>query len=174
MSVHVIYESMFGNTRTVAEAVAEGLREGLRLRGEGAPVVVQEISEAPAALPADATLLVLGGPTHAFSMSRQTTRREALTQAHTNDAARATIGLREWIEGAVPASDLTVVTFDTRVKKPFVPGSAAQSAARSLVAAGFEKAERGETFWVTGTPGPLEKGETERAHAWGVQLAGRA
>ncbi|SDC07824.1 hypothetical protein GA0111570_1199 [Raineyella antarctica] len=174
MSVEVIFESMFGNTRTIAEAVAEGLREGLGSRGPEATVSLVDVSQAPADLPEDVMLLVLGGPTHAFSMSRPATREDALGQAHVHDAERASTGLREWIAQARPSADVTVITFDTRVKKAFVPGSAARSAARALAAEGFARAERGETFWVADSPGPLLDGEVERARAWGVQLAARA
>ena len=173
MSVHVIYESMFGNTRIVAEAVAAGLEDGLRARGVDVPVALIDVAHAAWDLPKDATLLVLGGPTHAFSMSRATTRQDALEQAHVHDAARAGTGMREWINRADPSSSVTVVTFDTRVKKAFVPGSAAKSAAKALADEGFDRAERGETFWVLDTPGPMLDGEVERAQAWGVELAKR-
>ncbi len=68
MSVLVVVESMWGNSRQVAEAAAEG-------PGENAPVV--SLAGAPVPLPQDVGTLVLGGPTHAFSMSRASTRREA-------------------------------------------------------------------------------------------------
>lgn len=174
MSVQVIYESMFGNTRAVAEAVAAGLAEGLRARGSDVPVTLTDVSKAPTSLPPDCTLVVLGGPTHAFSMSRPSTREDALGQAHVQDAARAATGLREWIGHASPSSSVHLVTFDTRVKKAFVPGSAAKSAAKALTEEGFAHAERGETFWVKDSPGPLLDGEVDRAWAWGVELAGRA
>ena len=116
-------------------------------------------------------LLVVGGPTHAFSMTREATRRDALSQAHVTDEARADRGIREWIAAAAPDPSVRVVTFDTRVKKAFIPGSAAKSAAKALAHHGFEQAERGETFWVEDTPGPLKPGEVERARAWGRSLA---
>lgn len=69
--------------------------------------------------------------------------------------------------------DLDIVTFDTRVKVPGLPGSAAKSAAKALAAKGFSRVERGETFWVAGSPGPLKDGELERARVWGAELAAR-
>ncbi len=171
MSVLVVYESMFGNTRAIAEAVADGLRTALTARGADLPVDVVEVTDAPASLPQDIPLLVVGGPTHAFSMSRESTREDALRQAHVADAARAATGLREWIAAAAVPDHVTVVTFDTRVKKAFVPGSAAKSAARALSGRGFPDVARGETFWVVDTPGPLVEGELERARAWGAELA---
>lgn len=166
MKALVVVESMFGNTQAVADAVAEGIR--------GAPgeVEVVDVSAAPPEVPEDVTLLVIGGPTHAFSMTRESTRRDALTQAHVADPAKAGTGIREWIARAAPDARVRVVTFDTRVKKAFIPGSAAKSAARALAHHGFEHAERGETFWVEDTPGPLKPGEVERAREWGRSLVG--
>lgn len=166
MNVLIVCESIFGNTRAAAEAVAEGLRSG------GAAVVVADVTEAPRTLPEGTDLLVLGGPTHAFSMTRESTRQDALSKAHaSNSAAKAATGIREWIAATAPDAQVRVITFDTRVKKAFIPGSAAKSAARALEERGFEHAERGETFWVQDTPGPLLEGEVDRARAWGQSLA---
>jgi flavodoxin len=56
MSSLVVYESMWGNTKTVAEAVAEGI---------GRDVAVVHVADAPVLVPSDVDLLVVGGPTHA-------------------------------------------------------------------------------------------------------------
>lgn len=164
---------MFGNTSAVATAIAEGLRQGLLDRGLDVSVELADVAQAPWDLPNDTKLLVLGGPTHAFSMSRASTREDALKQAHVHDASKAGTGMREWIERGAPSATTPVVTFDTRVKKRFVPGSAAKSAAKALAEDGYDHAERGETFWVADTPGPLLDGELDRARAWGVELASR-
>jgi len=163
VSVQIVVESMFGNSQSVAEAIAEGLRE------EGAEVRLTQVSEAAETIPDDVTLLLVGGPTHALSMTRRTTRADAIKQGAT--AGHEQTGIREWIDRASPRTDLPVLTFDTRVKVRFVPGSAARSAATHLHQ-GFRKAKRGQTFFVEGTPGPLAEGERERARAWGRELAG--
>lgn len=64
MSIAVIYESMFGNTRAIALAIAEGL-------APFGTVVAANVND-PRALEAArlADLLVLGGPTHAHGMTR--------------------------------------------------------------------------------------------------------
>jgi hypothetical protein len=163
----VVVESVFGNTRAVADSVAEGMRDA------GADVEVVDVTEAPAVLPVGVALLVVGGPTHAFSMSRPSTRADALKQAHAlQGAAKAGTGIREWIAAAEPDGRVRVVTFDTRVRKALIPGSAARSAAKALGERGFERAARGETFWVEDTPGPLRPGEVERAREWGRELVG--
>lgn len=56
MRAVVAYESIFGSTRAVAEAVGEGLRHRFL-------VLVAEVSHAPAAL-VGVDLLVAGGPAH--------------------------------------------------------------------------------------------------------------
>lgn len=166
MSVLVVVESMFGNSYTVAEAIAEGLRT------EGADVTLTKVADAPDTVDDDVTLLLVGGPTHAFSMTRKSTRADAIRQGATEGEEVA--GIREWITNAEPRKDLRVITFDTRVQVKFVPGSAAKSAASSLKHHGFKRAKRGETFFVEGTPGPLLDGERDRAEAWGRKLASKA
>src|SRR5688500_7888107 len=88
LRARVAYESMFGNTEWIARAVAEGLRL------EGFDATVVDVSEA--GHNDDQDLLVVGAPTHAFSLSRPTTRRDAVKQGAPPEAATA--GLREWIE----------------------------------------------------------------------------
>src|SRR6188472_2874693 len=87
MSALVVVESMWGNTRAVAEAVARGL---------GEEVEVVEVQDAPTPLPDNVDLLVVGGPTHAFAMSRSTTRHDAVERgARGADEAH---GIREWLD----------------------------------------------------------------------------
>lgn len=173
MTVLIVHESMFGNTREVAEAIAEGMTRQLgRTPGPGAPVAVEvrDVADAPDEIPDTVTLLLVGGPTHAFSMTRESTREDAARQG----ASGATeTGIREWIEKVAPRAGLPVITFDTRVHVRFLPGSAAKTAASALQHRGFRHAERGESFWVGGTSGPLSHDELVRARAWGGALAER-
>lgn len=163
----VVFESMFGNTRKIAEAVAEGLRTGMT-------VDVVEVRSAPALLGHEIELLVVGGPTHAFSMSRPSTRADAAKQGADGKTAEGT-GLREWVDQighgeARPA----VAAFDTKVKRPRLPGSAARAALKQLRRAGFSALAQAENFYVGGTPGPLVDGELDRARDWGVKCAAEA
>src|SRR6478735_10480513 len=112
MSVMIIHESMFGNTAAIAEAIAEGVRREAGRHAPGQSVTVVPVAEAPGQLPDDVTMLLLGGPTHAFSMSRQSTRADAARQG-ASGAPR--VGIREWIESSQVRADLPVRTFDTRV-----------------------------------------------------------
>lgn len=163
MQALVVYESMFGNTEQIARAIGAGLADTMT-------VGVLSVADAPEALPPGVDLLVIGGPTHAFSMTRQSTRDDAVRQGAT---AACDIGLREWLEGLpVRAGTATVATFDTRVGSVrHLPGSAAKSAARGARRSGFSHVQRGESFYVEGTAGPLLEGEAERAEAWGREVA---
>ena len=159
----VVYESMFGNTRTIADGVADGL-------ATGAIVEVVEVGAAPSVLTGRVDLLVLGGPTHAFGMSRPATREDATRQA-SGRVVSAGIGIREWLE-TLPRGDgsVAVTTFDTRIDHPRVPGSAARKAEKRLRHLGYPVIAKAESFYVGGTQGPLVDGEIDRARGWGSAL----
>jgi hypothetical protein len=164
MTVLVVFESMFGNTKLVADAVAEGVARHL-------PVEQVEVGVAPTVIGGGVELLVVGGPTHAFGLSRQGTRQSAAQQAQ-GGLVSAGIGLREWL-GTLHkgAAEVAVAAFDTRVSKPHLPGSAAAAADKRLRRLGFRSVARSTSFYVQGTTGPLIAGEAERARRWGEELA---
>jgi hypothetical protein len=175
MSALVVYESMWGNTRAVAEAIARGL---------GPDTEVLDVTRASGDLPTEVDLLVIGGPTHAFSMSRGTTRHDAAQRGA--PAGEESQGIREWLAGLEPprtdAADLpgrdssapqplAVATFDTRVAKVRrLPGSAAKAAAKEVRRRRLGHLVGTESFYVDDMAGPLLDGERERAEAWGEQL----
>ena len=162
MKALVVYESLWGNTEKVARSVAEGL-------AETAEVAVADVRELPA-VPPDVDLLVAGGPTHAFSMTRASTRSDARQKGATHEIGP--IGLREWLDRLPDGGPHPVVaTFDTRVDTVrHLPGSAARSAARSVRRHGY-KAAASSSFYVSDIDGPLLPGEQERAAQWGRELA---
>jgi hypothetical protein len=160
----VVYESMFGNTRSIANAVAEGLSPGIETE-------IVEVGEAPASVPQDVSLLVVGGPTHAFGLSRASTREDAAGRG--GRVLSRGKGLREWLEELDTRPGLPAATFDTRIARPRVPGSAARAAQRLLRRAGLTIAAPAESFYVVGTTGPLWEGELARARSWGEELAHR-
>ncbi|MDJ0790807.1 MAG: flavodoxin [Acidimicrobiia bacterium] len=157
----VIYESMFGNTRDIALAIAEGLASHLDVRAF-------EVGEAPHVFD-HPDVIVIGGPTHAFSMSRSSTRESAKDE--TDEPLVSPTGIREWIASADLEDRQACATFDTKVPKPKLPGSAAASAARKLKKHHCSIVARPETFWVDDMTGPLLDGECERARRWGEELA---
>jgi len=165
MKVLVVYESMWGNTEKVARAVAEGLKDG-------GPVEVRDVAqEVPTDL-AGLDLLVVGGPTHAFSMSRPSTREDAVAKGA--PPGHEGLGIREWLD-SLPEADLAVATFDTRVGKVrHLPGSAARKAAKEVRRHRVGHVLDTESFFVADLEGPLLDGELDRAVAWGGQLAGRS
>jgi predicted phosphoribosyltransferase len=164
MKALVVYESMFGNTEQIARAVAAGL-------GESFDVQLVEVSDAPGEPDPDVALIVAGGPTHAFSMSWETTRADAINRgAHEGERE---FGLREWM-AALPAGAHTakIATFDTKIESMrFAPGSAAKGAAKVARHHGYESAAKAQSFYVRDVDGPLVEGEIDRAQAWARQLA---
>jgi hypothetical protein len=167
MQALVVYESMFGNTEVIARAIAEGLSSAVHTE-------VQEVHVAPAD-PfeiEDLELLVVGGPTHAFSMTRASTREDAARQA--GAVPEPGMGLREWLTDLRPAPRrIASAAFDTKIDHPRLPGSAAAAATKRLRRMGFAIAAPAHSFYVADVKGPLVQGERERAHDWGVEM-GRA
>jgi hypothetical protein len=165
----VVHESMFGNTAAIAGAVADGLR-----RAE-MQVTESDVSEIePGWLPA-CDLIVVGAPTHAFSLSRPATRADAIRQGAPAGGPGPT-GLREWISQLpdVPRKDRQpdqsprIAVFDTRASKVRrVPASASRRAATMLRRKGYRLVGTPTGFLVEDVPGPLVAGELDRAKAWG-------
>lgn len=163
LSALVVYESMYGNTHTIAEAIAAGL-------GTATEVELLEVGEAPDQLAASVDLLVVGGPTHVFGMTRPATRIDASAKGPL--VMSPDLGVREWL-GMLPGREgqTRAATFDTRVTKGRrLPGSAARGAARLLHRRGFPLLAPPENFYVQGPLGALLDGETERARRWGEEL----
>jgi hypothetical protein len=158
----VVVESMFGNTRRVAEAIAEGLRPAVEAE-------VLDIGAAPEAIDPDVGLVVVGGPTHAFGMSRPSTRAQAVQEAGTS-AGSPDVGMREWLEHLGPlGAGVVTATFDTRMKSRWA-GSAAPSASKLLRRRGVPTLAPSHSFLVTDKGGPLAPGELDRAREWGAEL----
>lgn len=159
----VVYESMFGNTEKVAHAIGEGLAHSLE-------VEVVEVSVAPVEPGPEVTLVVAGGPTHAFGMTREETRADAIELGAAHGARE--FGLREWID-RLPTrhGGPSLATFGTRsLGRRRMPGSAARAAARAARRHGYDEAVPAESFFVADTDGPLVPGELERASDWGRDL----
>jgi hypothetical protein len=169
MRAVVVYESMYGNTHLVADAIGAGLRTAF-------DVSVVPVSGVSPAVLADADLVVVGGPTHAHGMSRAATRRAAVEAANKPVSPRKVEpdalgpGLRDWF-GSLGRYPVKAAAFDTRMHGPAaLTGRAAKAVTRLLRAHGFDVVAEPESFLVT-KQDLLEPQETTRARDWGTRLA---
>ncbi len=171
MKAVVVYESMYGNTHLVADAVATGLRTDA-----GADVVVVPVDEAHADVLAGADLVVVGGPTHAHGLSRESTRKAAIDAARkpdsdlTVDPDAEGPGLREWFD-ALERVATRAAAFDTRVKGPAaLTGRASKGIAKRLRDHDCTLIVEPESFLVTKENHLLDD-EAAHAREWGARLA---
>jgi hypothetical protein len=157
----VVYESMFGNTEQIARAIAEGMSAVM-------PTELAEVGDAPDDL-TGLDVVVVGGPTHAWSMSRESARQQA-HQHMSGPLLSDGEGVREWLD-RVAGSPAAVAVFDTKVHRPPMPGSAARATRRRARRHGWNVVGVAHTFYVKGMVGPLVGGEELRARQWGEELA---
>jgi flavodoxin len=146
MKTLVVYDSVYGNTEKIAQAIADALAGEVEVRRVG-QVSVSEL--------AAYDLLVIGSPTHG---------------ALPTEAAQAfleKIGVPA-LEGAKAA------TFDTRLTWRFLErwgGFAAPKMAETLKEKGWTIVGTPGGFFVRGLKkGPLKRGEAERAAVWAKGL----
>lgn len=151
----ILYDSYFGNTEKIAQAVAGVLAKKSEVR-----VVRADAFQADQLNGVD--LLVLGSPTRAFSPS---------------DATKA---LLKNLKGA-NLKGIRSAAFDTRVDVQKVNnkflsfmaktfGYAYPSMQNSLKKLGAEIASEGKGFFVLDSEGPLQDGELETAAVWAETL----
>ena len=169
MNTVIVYESMFGNTRRIASAIAEGM-------GPGASVeVVAVTSERMDAL-RDADLVIIGAPTHAHSLSTQSSRKEAEEWAADPerklklDPHAPGRGVREWLDSEPPLPH-HYAAFDTRADMiRLFTGAASTPIARMLGRRRMEALVPSESFAVS-MHNELAGGEEDRAREWGERIA---
>lgn len=168
MTVVVVYESMYGNTHRIAEAISQGLTEA----GAAAEVISIEAARERGLHPED--VLVVGAPTHVHGLSRASTREAAVRDAPGHDLevdpSAQGEGVREWL-GTLDAGGGRAAAFDTRVKAPvMLTGRASQAIAKALRRHGYELVAQPESFLVTSAHQLLPE-EEARARQWGAELA---
>lgn len=166
MEALLIYESLYGNTAAIGEAIAASLRT------HGVDVTAGPLTRFEPEQTSGFDLVVAGGPTHVHGMSSQKTRETAAHDTK-NTFAEPTVtpGLREWLERLPPGTGRVAAAFDTRIDKPILlTGSAAKGIAKRLRKLGFCLPVEPECFLVD-TDNYLVHGETEHATAWGRRLA---
>lgn len=141
MNALVVYDSVYGNTKEIAEAIAGVLEQhgSARVTATGSATVSDFVG---------IDLLALGGPTQNSGLSP---------------------AMKKFFE-KIPAetfSGLSVVAFDTRIRiSKWLSGSAAERIDRVLRRQGIGLLVPPQSFFVAGTEGPLEDGENERAQEW--------
>ena len=150
MQTLVIYDSKFGNTETIAQAIGRGL---------SALGDVRVMSTGEATLMERPDLLLVGSPTQNRGTSP---------------------GLRAFVEALPEAlRGVPAALFDTRYRgATWLMGSAAAKAAKAIRKAGGDLVAEPESFFVV-RKGPMERqtlesGEIERAEQWAAAVAAAA
>lgn len=177
MEIAVVFESMFGATHEVADAIAEGVAEAR----PDATVTCLRVGDAGADRIAGADLLVVGGPTHMRGMSSGMTRRMAASMdkkehedggqvGHGLEPDVPGPGLRDWFH-TLPKGPRgrRAAAFDTRAEGPMM-GGAAKGIAHRLESHGYELVAAPEGFIIEGDEQQLRDGERDRARAWAAEL----
>jgi len=156
MKALVVYDSVYGNTKAIAEAIGVALDPGYK-------VEVLHLNEAGSGWWQGLSVLVVGSPTQIATLTKD--MNKFLKQI----PGRGLAGVK-------------VAAFDTRLtieeieEHPVLPtfvkifGYAAKPVARRLKRKGGEVVVAPEGFLVVGNEGPLVEGELERAAAWGRQI----
>jgi flavodoxin I len=143
--VLIVYDSVYGNTREVAEALGNAI---------GADALVVKADQVETAQLENIDLLIVGSPTQ---------------------GGRPTKPVQDFIASLpeAVAKGLKIASFDTRYASRFakVFGFAANRIAERLKEKGGIIASPPEPFIVTGKKGPLKDGELERAGRWARGIA---
>lgn len=159
MKTLVVYDSAFGNTERVAQAIGRAL-------GAHGEVQVLRVSEVGPEGLAGAELLIVGSPTQRFRP----------TPAMSDFLARLPADGLKGVHAA--AFDTRIVVAEARnvalsfFVRLFGPAAyAAKHLADGLEKRGGTLLAPPEGFFVGGTEGPLKDGELERAARWAERLA---
>ena len=169
MKAAIVYESLYGNTHAIADAIAQGLESV-------AEPHVFSVEEAGQTQPTATDLLVVGGPTHIHGMSRKPMWELAVKDALEHpekgfvpDAAAGGPGLRAWFASLDKATG-KAAAFDTRLEgNKLLTGQASKGIAKRLKQHGLELIAEPASFLVDDT-NQLLPGELDRAREWGKTL----
>jgi flavodoxin len=145
MDALVLYDSQYGDTRRIAQAIADKLAEF----GEARAV---RLDPRQALELQGVDVFIVGCPTQGW---RPTPAIQSFLEEVSSEELRG----------------LAVACFDTRFRLPrFMTGSAANVMAGKLREKGSSLLVAPESFFVKGTEGPLRDGELERASTWARQI----
>ena len=167
MAAVVVFESIYGNSREVANAVAAGLGEA---------TFVAAVGDIDEAVPSDSELLVVGGPTHMHGLATSMSRKMAVKGAEEDSdveldpAARSERGVRDWL--ADLGGGGAAAAFDTRIdKSPALTGSAARGIAKRLRRRGFTVVADPESFFVDDAEAPWPQGSSSERGNWAPRFS---
>jgi flavodoxin len=157
MKALVIYDSFFGNTEQIAQAIGNAL-------ASPEDVEILRVGNVKPEQLAGVTLLIVGSPTRGFrptpAISNLLKRIPKNGLKGVKVAAFDTRLTRDEIESSVFILRILVNLF----------GYAAKPIADRLEKKGGERIMPPEGFFVEGTEGPLKEGELERAADWAKQI----
>lgn len=158
MKTLVIYDSFFGNTEKIAQAIGRAL-------GSSANVQVLKVANFKPGQLAGLELLIVGSPTRGF---RPTPAIAALVKSI---PVRALNGVKvAAFDTRFSEAKLKSLSFILPVMTNIFGGYAAKPIADGLQKKGGRLIVPPEGFFVEDTEGPLKEGELERAADWGRQM----
>jgi len=156
MKAMVVYDSVFGNTGKIAQAIGDAL-------GSAEDVEIVQVSDVRPGQLAGLTLLIVGSPTRQFSPTGATTRFLKSIPKNGLQGIKVTA-----FDTRFTVSDIEKVRVLAFFVKIF--GYAAKPIAGRLEKKGGELAVPPQGFYVGDTQGPLLEGELERAADWAKQI----
>jgi flavodoxin len=156
MKAMLVYESVFGNTEKIAQAIGNAL-------GSQGDVEVLQVGDVKPEQLVGLTLLIVGSPTRQFRPTGATTSLlKGIPKGGLKGVKVAAFDTRFTVS---EIEKVRILAFFVRIF-----GYAAKPIAGRLKKKGGELAIPPEGFYVGATEGPLLEGELERAADWAKQI----
>jgi flavodoxin len=156
MKAMVVYDSVFGNTGKIAQAIGHAL-------GSPENAETLRVNEVTPEQLTGLTLLVVGSPTRQFNPTGATT--SFLKSIPKNGLKGVRVAAFDTRFTVSAIEEVRILAFFVKIF-----GYAAKPIANRLEKRGGELAVSPEGFYVADTEGPLLEGELERAADWAGQI----
>ncbi len=142
----IVYESKYGNTKRVAEAIAEGMKES------GVETAVTNLKEVDLKQLTDFDAILIGSPNH---------------------IGNATLGIWRFIGrlGKLQLDGKLVAVFDTYMSTEFQKAMKKMEKQISEKAPGLKLVSPGLSVKVEGMKGPITEGELPKCKEFGMKIA---